>query len=214
MSALWEQGVRKVVLTPHFYAHMERAETFLARRSAQADVLKNAVAPLEAPLPACYLGAEVQVTKNLLKYEAAFPELCIAGTSYMLVEPPYMYWENWMFDTLHELLCADIIPIVAHIERFLRFNPKDRMDRLLSMDLLFQSNASSYRFFQKRRFLYPLIKEDKIHSFVSDTHNLRTRYPEMDEAARRISKRFGAEKLAWFDAQAEAVLKGATPLFD
>ena len=96
----------------------------------------------------------------------------------------------------------------------MRFNPKERIQRLLTMDALFQSNASSYLMFKKRRFLYPLIKQDKIHSFVSDAHNLRTSFPEMGEAAKRIRKKFGDEQIDWFTEQAEKVLKDATPLFE
>lgn len=213
LYALWEQDVKKVVLSPHFYAHMETAETFLNRRQTQAELLKKAVERVKIPLPSGYLGAEVQVTKNLLKYQPRFTELCISGTAYMLVEPPYMYWENWMYETIQELINEDIVPIIAHIERFLRFNPKENIDRLMSMDVLLQSNASSYRLFKKRRFLYPLIKREQIHSFVSDAHNLRTRFPEMDYAERRVLKRFGQECLDRFNERSEAVLADATPLF-
>lgn len=214
LYVLGEQGVDKVVLSPHFYAHMESAEAFLTRRSTQAELLKKAVESVDVPLPAGYLGAEVQIAKNLWKYEDRFDELCIGGTKYILLEPPYMYWENWVFDSIHEFVIADYLPIIAHVERFLRFNPKDRIERLLSMDVLFQSNASSYLLFRKRRFLYPLIKQDRIHSFVSDAHNLNTRFPELADARKRIQRRFGEGKIDWFTEQAEAVLKDAVPLFD
>lgn len=214
LYVLGEQGVDKVVLSPHFYAHMESVEPFLERRDTQAQVLKKAVESLDIPLPTGYLGAEVQITKNLLKYEEYFRQLSIGGTEYILLEPPYMYWENWVFDTIHEFITMDYIPIIAHVERFLRFNPKDRIERLLSMDALFQSNASSYALFKKRRFLYPLIKQDRIHSFVSDAHNLRTRFPEMADAKKRIQKRFGEARIEWFTTQAEQVLMNATPLFE
>lgn len=214
LYALGEQGVDKVVLSPHFYAHMETAEAFLTRRNQQAARLKKAVESVKVPLPAGYLGAEVQLTKNLLKYKSYLKDMAIGGTEYILVEPPYMYWDNWVYDLIHELINLDYTPIIAHVERFLRFNPKERIQRLLTMDALFQSNASSYLMFKKRRFLYPLIKQDKIHSFVSDAHNLRTRFPEMGEAAKRIRKKFGDEQIDWFTEQAEKVLKDATPLFE
>ena len=214
LYVLGEQGVDKVVLSPHFYAHMESVETFLDRRNTQAEVLKKAVESLDVPLPSGYLAAEVQIAKNLWRYEENFDNLCINGTKYILLEPPYMYWENWVFDSIHEFINNDYLPIIAHVERFLRFNPKDRIERLLAMEVLFQSNASSYSLFRKRRFLYPLIKQDRIHSFVSDAHNLRTRFPEMADAQKRIRRRFGEGQLAWFDEQAEEVLKTAIPLFE
>ncbi len=214
LYVLGEQGVNKVVLSPHFYAHMESVETFLARRNTQAAVLKKGVESVDVPLPSGYLGAEVQIAKNLWKYEEHFDDLCIGGTKYILLEPPYMYWENWVFDSIHEFINNDYLPIIAHVERFLRFNPKDRIERLLAMEVLFQSNASSYSLFRKRRFLYPLIKQDRIHSFVSDAHNLNTRFPEMADAKKRLQKRFGKEKIQWFNEQAEMVLKDATPLFE
>lgn len=209
---LGEQGVDKVVLSPHFYAHMETAETFLSRRDTQAEVLRKAVASVRVSLPECYLGAEVQITKNLLKYEEYFSQLSIVGTPYMLVEPPYMYWENWVYETVQTLVNLDIIPIIAHIERFLRFNPEEQIEKLMSLDVLLQSNASSYCLFKKRRFLYPLIKQDRIHSFASDAHNLQTRFPEMNQAVKRIERRFGKEKIEWFTHQAETILKDAVPL--
>ena len=209
LYVLGEQGVDKVVLSPHFYAHMEPVDAFLERRNTQAEVLKKAVLSLDVPLPGAYLGAEVQIAKNLWKYEERFDELCIGGTKYILLEPPYMYWENWVFDSIHEFINNDYLPIIAHVERFLRFNPKDRIERLLAMEVLFQSNASSYSLF-----LYPLIKEDRIHSFVSDAHNLSTRFPEMGDARKRLEKRFGKKQIDWFNEQAEMVLKDAVPLFE
>ncbi len=214
LYALGEQGVDKVVLSPHFYAHMESAQIFLERRSRQAERLKKAVESLNIPLPAGYLGAEVQLTKNLLKYEPYLKDMTIGGTEYILVEPPYMYWDNWVYDLIHELINLDYTPIIAHVERFLRFNPKERIQQLLTMDVLAQSNASSYLLFKKRRFLYPLIYQGKIHSFASDAHNLKSRFPEMADAAKRIRKKFGQEQIDWFTGQAEKVLKDATPLFE
>ena len=83
-----EQGVRHVVLTPHFYARHDDPDRFLASREAAAEALKAAVAEVPG-LPTLHLGAEVAYFRGMSDCEI-LRDFCIGRTECILVELP-----NW-----------------------------------------------------------------------------------------------------------------------
>lgn len=79
--------------------------------------LCEVMAQTNQPLPRIYLGAEVHMERDFSGYEN-LDKLCIAGTSYMLVEMPYGRWGQELYDCLYSLQLKGIHPVLAHIERY------------------------------------------------------------------------------------------------
>ena len=84
LRMLAEQGVKKVVATPHFYANDESVEKFLARRQQSYESLRAA---LPAGMPEILLGAEVRYYQGISRLKE-LKELCVQGSNLLLLERP------------------------------------------------------------------------------------------------------------------------------
>ena len=59
-----EQGITRVVATPHFYPQHDTPERFLRRRNAAEEILRQAM-EAEPGLPEIFVGAEVYYFKGI-----------------------------------------------------------------------------------------------------------------------------------------------------
>ena len=112
-----EQGVDRVVLTPHFYREREGAARFLERRERAFEALLRAGAPADGP--ELLLGAEVAWFPSLTA-EDRLEELCLAGTTQLLLELPFEPWSAMLLDRVYGFaLSTGLTPVFAHVERYL-----------------------------------------------------------------------------------------------
>ena len=197
LSILEKQEVSDVVLTPHFYSHMESLEDFIKKRKKCFDNFKN----LYTGFINIYLGAEVYLTKYLNKYEDLKP-LCINNSKYMLIELPL---DSTIDDKVLNIFDGiiynhKITPILAHIERypFLYDGKLQRdLDFLRSMGCLIQVNIDQLTISRRvRKVVLSLIKNGKVNFLGSDSHNLTTRPPVYKEGVKVIESKLGIEYLA------------------
>ncbi len=190
----WDQGVRTVALTPHFYRWRESAETFLARRQQSFDRLRAAL-PSEAP--SLLLGAEVAWFPTLASYEP-LEKLCLGGSGCFLLELPLSPWPAKLPDQIYDLTCATgLTPILAHVERYLPTQRREQLEELTSMGLPMQMNADSLlRPFRRGKCLKLLSHGQWF--LGSDCHNTAARPPRLAKAVRFLSGK-------WSDAQIRAL---------
>ncbi len=197
---LMEQGVDTVVATPHMYLDENGIDEFLERRKVSAEKLFNGIAPADR-LPVA-LGAEVQFCPELYAMDDV-EKLCISGTKYLLVELPFFAWSAYTYKVLSMLYSArGIIPIVAHVERYLEFQEEDEVDvirKLKESNALIQINSSFLTDKTTRRKALGMVKKGLINFMGSDCHNTETRLPDFIRGFDVIYDKLGEDGLAAFE---------------
>lgn len=202
-----EQGIGTVVLTPHFYAHRESPETFVNRRRASVDLMQGALTETQ-DWPRLYFGAEVAYYDGMSRTEDV-DRLCIGDTNAMLVEMPFCQWNQRMLGELSELRNQRRIqPILAHIERYIHFQPRGMVSQLCESGFWIQSNASFFCRWQTARQALKMLKNQEIHFIGSDCHDLNHRSPNLGGAVERIHKKLGTDSMDFLQRMEETLLGG------
>ena len=188
-----EQGIKRVVATPHFFASRQTPLTFIERRDEAEAQLKAAISDMEG-FPSLEVGAEVHFFRGMSESEL-LPMLTIRGTNAILIEMPPAPWTETMFSELEEIWHKRrLIPILAHIERYISpLKARAIFRRLTEMPLLIQSNADFFVERSTSGLAIKLLKEDKIHLLGSDCHSTRSRRPNMGSAITIIENKLGKE---------------------
>ena len=203
ISALKENGVKKVCLTPHFYTHKESFEDFVSRRDAAArDFIPRIQDEVEVKL-----GAEVFVTPYLFSESRDFSPLCMTGTNYMLTEFPYT--AGFSGETMKLLLNIrniGVTPILAHIERYPKLMKEPQLvEELIYMGVIIQSNAVSFTDKKLRFKLMRYLKKGYIQIISSDVHSLRRNPPSSYKEVLEIFKKKCPEVLPFLESNAEEI---------
>ena len=190
-----EQGVSAVILTPHYYAEQESIESFLHRRAACYLKLSSRMQQLTSAgeqLPGIHTGAEVRYFPRMALTED-IEKLCIQGTNHMLIEMPFDTWSEGVFRDLEILETSGIRPVIAHIERFIKFQKHtENIKHLLEMELLIQSNTSFFTERVSRRTAIRMLKNGMIDLIATDCHRAKGgRVPDMAQALEYIEKKLG-----------------------
>lgn len=195
LEASAAQGIGRVAATPHFYPAETSPERFLARRDAALEKLLAAWRP---GLPELLLGAEVYYFEGMGRAEA-MDALRLEGTELLLLEMPFETWtERMVAEVLSLQHRGGIRVLMAHIERYIRFQKKDVWDILLEEGVLMQCNASFFLQWNTRRKARRMLEEGRIHLLGSDCHNMGPRPPRMGEALAAIGVS-GRQRLEWND---------------
>lgn len=174
LRAEQEQGIERVILTPHFYRQQETVEAFLKRRNY---VMKNLLhAASNKNLPELIVGAEVAMTNHLC-YEPLKP-LCIENTNTLLLEMPYAPMNhNQMQDLLALIDRNDVKIVLAHVERYRRLWGKKAWNKVMALPVYKQVNCGSLlsdNLFL-RRCVCKWIASKQVHLLGSDAHNCTLR---------------------------------------
>lgn len=169
------QGVGRVILTPHFYPHRESSvEKFLEKRASAFERISNTTG-FEF-----HLGAEIAVERGFSEI-VQIEKLAIEGTNLILLELPFSGYGRWVLDEIHDLVCdTKLIPVFAHIHRYIGIYSRSELDEVLSTNAVFQVNAEAFANFRERRFAKKLIRSGAKVVFGSDAHNLTDRKPNFD----------------------------------
>ncbi len=200
-----EQGICRVVASPHFYPHRETPERFLAKRRISAEHLQAEMEKTSG-LPEVFLGAEVYFFEGISDCEF-LREMAIEGTDYVLIEMPMKPWPERHLRQLVEIRHKlELTPIIAHLDRYIRpFHTQGILERLTDLPVLIQANAAFFSGWT-RPLALRLFKEGKIHLLGSDCHNLDTRPPDMETAIRALTKAYGKSALAQINRLEEKIL--------
>ncbi len=192
ITRLEEQGVKNIVLTPHFYASHGSVDHFLKKREKSLALLKEAMAdrPAKAEI---YLGAEVFFMDSLDRVEG-FKRMAIGGSNYLLLEMPFSEWTERTLETVYRIISAGITPIIAHFERYISIQGgMKKIYELKRMGCILQMNAESFNGFLNKRRALKFFAEGTASLLGSDCHNLTARTPEIRFAYDCIEKKLGSE---------------------
>ena len=214
LKMLYEQGVRRVAATPHFYPHETNFEAFFEKRRKSVETLKEAIAEENInELPGVYLGAEVAYFDGMSKY-STIKELCIAGTDYLLLEMPFCKWsEKELEDVAAIKAVQGVTPIIAHIERYLPFQKKEIIRKMLEGDALIQCNAEAFLSIKTRRQTLKLLSDGNVDVIGSDCHNLTRRAPKIKAAFEIIERKLGADAVIRLSSKGSLLLENAQSLW-
>lgn len=167
-----KQGVTDIVLTPHYI----KDTSYQANNKEKNERLKTLKQELKKQKIKInlYLGNEVYIDEeipSLLKEEIS----TINNSRYILIEFPLNRKSSMIDEVLYQLKQENLIPIIAHPERYLYYY-KDYafFEDLINQGCFFQANiASIYGFYgrKSKKMLKEMLKRNMIHFFGSDIHH-------------------------------------------
>lgn len=178
-------GVTHIILTPHFRKFDEGKRL---KQIAVFENLKLSVKQKGIPIE-LYLGKEVYYKDNLLEQTK---NLAIDSSPYVLIEFSTTREQN-IEEIIFNLKVSKLKPIVAHVERYPYLKKEDYHQIRLTGGLL-QVNAGAIKGFEgfgKRRLVKFLLKNQLVDIVASDAHNLTNRKPNLKNAYKTVSKKYG-----------------------
>ena len=197
LQAEKEQGIDKVVFTPHFNPERISLEKFLRVRQESYERLKAAKG-FSALGMETKVGAEVFYSVRLVDMDIS--GLCFENTNYVLIEFPTNVRPYGITHTVQNLIGRGYTPILAHVERYQYFtqDPTQLYD-LVMLGCVAQVNAAavvsggSYKGVSALQY----INWELAHIICSDAHSVDDRPPNTSAAYRLVEKKLGAHYTAW-----------------
>lgn len=198
-----QQGVDTIVSTSHFYADSESPDHFRARRAAAREHLESALTGSE---PDILYGAEVFYYPGISHSEEV-AQLAIKGTSLIMIELPFIPWQESVFDELLSFQYYNRVNIVlAHVERYQSLQKRDMYRKLFDRPFYFQCNAEAFTERKSRKLAFELLDSGLLHFLGTDCHNITERPPNMEEAQRAVEKKFSPRMWANFSEDCAGLL--------
>ena len=212
LKKLREQGVSKVLLTPHFYAYSSNAENFFENRKSSAQRLLRALENDGVDVE-LYLGCEILYFDDIWRLEK-IKDFCIAGTEYLLLEMPFSSWTDNMVSVVEKLIGKGIVPVIAHFERYIKYKGnEEKICTLTELGVLLQMNCSYIGKFLSRRKAIRYIKSGAVFALGTDTHNLDSRAPDYSTAIRYLGKKFSDKQIKGLFSGAQRALENAEKIY-
>ena len=195
LDQAYRHGTREIVLTPHL-AYAYHFENPYDKIKDLYDDFKMIVRDAGIPIK-MHLGCEFLYSSRKTFDEHFNDITTLADTSYLLMEFFFDASADDILNAVKSVLERSCIPVVAHPERFeaiqtdldVAFEIK-RMGGYLQMNK--GSVLGNYGALARETVL-KLLNEGLIDFVGSDAHNLRTRYPAMDESYNTVRHYFGDE---------------------
>jgi protein-tyrosine phosphatase len=176
-----QQGITKVICTPHQNRDCHRAEVL--KQGFQKLVEEVRDIPIQL-----FLGAEIYYYSDILRDLKNGSLLTLNQTPYVLVEFSTSN-PTEIADIIYELKIAGYMPIVAHIERYFYLTKQDYF-AIKENGGLIQVNASAIEhkhFFKTVKYL---LKNDLVDFIASDCHNDSQRKVDFKPIREYILKKF------------------------
>ena len=212
LQIAYEEGIREIIATPHFFA---------SRKSAPVEQIEVTIREVECQME--QWGFQMKLYPgNEIYYRSEVPELLeegqiatLAGSRYVLVEFDPMTEYSYLRDGILKLDSYGYIPILAHTERYeCLWKKKEKLQRVKDHGGLIQVNASSFQggmFDEMAKRARYLMKNDLLDFIGTDAHSTGKRSPRMKETASYLYKKLGDKKADKILVKNPlAVLKGET----
>lgn len=188
----YSQGVRNIILTPHFRVGM--FETPSKQIREQFCALKEAAYKITPGLN-LYLGCEFHANMEMIEMLKKGYGAVMADSRYVLTEFSGRAPASYIRERLYALLLHGYKPIAAHVERYeaVRKN-RGFLEELVDMGILIQINTDSLlgiEGFGAKRFCGRLLKAEMVHFVGSDCHGTVRRIPRIGKAYHYVQKKFG-----------------------
>jgi len=194
-----EQGIERLILTPHFYANHDSPRSFLERRNHAEKALREAIK--DTKCPQLIMGAEVRYFEGMSDSEH-LSELSVQGTNCILVELPMRHWDERMLLELGSIYPKHkIYPVVAHLDRYTGFfNAEEVFERISRLPVKIQVNSGFFIRRISRKKALKLLENGKIHLLGSDCHNTNVRTPNLGTALNIIKRELGESAVQYINS--------------
>lgn len=175
-----DSGTKSIILTPHYFKgkYMTPINDVKKKLEQIKSIAKESKIDINI-----YCGQEIYYTSELLEDLDAGEIGTLNDTRYMLIELNLIDFDSKVLDTLYELRIRNIVPIIAHPERYVKFQKNNEaINDFIDEGCLFQLNASSVGgFFGKEtEKTAKIFLEKGLYSFIgSDAHSDRKRNTDM-----------------------------------
>lgn len=202
-ECLEQQQVHMAICTPHFNPTKNSIEDFARKRE------KALLAMDDSPIT--LISGSETLYHDMLYQFSDLDYLCIHNTKYLLLELPYKaHWSNYDFECIERLMnLFNIIPIIAHIERYnILWKNKKNIRQLMNLDCLMQVNANTIIDKKQRKAALHYIKNGFIDLIGSDCHNMSQRPPNIKDAFVIIEREIGILYCDLLHHNADSIIKG------
>ena len=206
------QGVTRIIATPHFYAQKSSAKQFLEARRKSEEKLREGLKDM-AEAPEVRVAAEVYYFPGISRAEI-LDELTIEGTDILLLEMPFTQWKEEVYREVKDLVRKRKFTLVlVHVERYYDFQ-RDRLtwDKIMALPLICQINSGSFikKGFLDKKYRWAMHFLDNHEKVLlgTDCHNMSTRNPNMKAGRKAIARNLGQETLDRIDRLGESLLGG------
>lgn len=187
IQMLMNEGVNKVILTPHYNLPRYRNENVKGQFNVLKDYIQQEKIDFEV-----YLGNEIYLSEETMEGILKGQANTMAGSSYLLVELPYYHYYPVHEAMIRKLQHKDYRVILAHIERYQAFENKPEKLRDLVENGVYAQLSSRYIIDHKtRKSALQWIEKGLIHIVASDGHDVDKRPPLMKKAYDVVAKTFG-----------------------
>lgn len=169
-------GISSIVATPHFCFDYGKATITEVKQYVEK---LNLLVQKENINIKIFSGQEVYFYEGMIADYKNGITGTINDSRYMLIEFPMDKFPENAFDVLYELKIKNIVPIIAHVERY-RYIVDDPsfINRMIDEEYLFQLNAGSIegKFGSSIQKTAEMLLENGIYSFIgSDAHGVGRR---------------------------------------
>ena len=190
------QGVKRIALTSHYHPEMEPLDAFLLRREAAFAELQK-VCPPGLTLKK---GCEVYFTPALLNMDAG--QLCLEGTSVLLLELPVLQKPAFLTEVLTGLAQRGISVLIAHAERYqyVRRDP-GMLSRWKELGAVIQLSSGAMTDDPLAR---KMVKWSLADVLASDAHSPRHRPPDLKKGLSALD----AETARMLERNADLLFSG------
>ena len=190
LKRLREQGVQCLAATPHFYANEQALDRFLEKRERAFLSLQSELTE-EHPQIVC--GAEVKFYTGIGRMDG-LEKLTIGSSKLLLLEMPFSKWTEYTMRELLELASSrNLTFVLAHIDRYMKYQNRATWEKLLDHGFLMQVNADYVYEFKTKSKAAKLFASGRAHFLGSDCHNLTDRAPRIGEAYDVLRKKLGSD---------------------
>jgi protein-tyrosine phosphatase len=190
-----EDGIGTIACTPHIYPGLYE-NTAKGIRAAIAS-LQSEFDQRSIPLRLVE-GADVHLDPDLVTGIANGRVPTLAGSRYLLLEPPHHVAPPRFQDSVFKLMVAGHVPIITHPERltWIEDHYAD-FEQLVEMGAWMQITSGSLtgRFGRGPKYWAEKMLEDGlVHILATDSHHFEVRPPLLQEGRDAAAKRVGREE--------------------
>ena len=195
----YDQGVRNVILTPHYHIGACMPDTRTIQEHFQK-ILEETQKKI--PHLNLYLGNEIMACNDIIEMLQSKKVFTLAESRYVLIEfyPSVSY--SGMERYVSNLLNNGYIPIIAHCERYkclremFQVIKGSAIRHLVEMGAYLQVNVTSV-YGKDKKFVAKLIEKDYLHLVASDAHDLEHRNIFWEECIKYLEKKYNKEYIEW-----------------
>ncbi len=188
-------GIRTIACTPHIYPGLYE-NTASGIRAAIAN-LQGEFDKREIPLRLLE-GADVHLEPDLAASIRGGRVPTLAGSRYLLLEPPHHVAPPGFQDAVFKLMVAGYVPVITHPERLTWIEDHyEEFCKLVEMGAWMQLTSGSLtgRFGPSAKYWSEKMLDDGlVHIIATDSHHSSRRPPLLGEGREAASRRVGANE--------------------